>query len=99
MNNYLPIGTIVVLNENADTKFMVVGYLPINQKGDCRDYSAIRYPMGMYDNHSFFFFNNKDIREVLYKGYEDDDFTSMMALLKYASEKQNDNSQRGEENG
>lgn len=90
MDNYLPIGTIVVLNENIDVKFMVVGYLPTNQKGDCRDYAAIRYPMGVYDNHSFFFFDNKDIHKVLFKGYEDDDFTSMMALLKNALENRED---------
>lgn len=77
----LPIGTIVTLNNQSDLKFMIVGYFPQNESGEQRDYSAIRYPMGVYDNRMYFFFNRADICEILHKGYEDDDFAAMQSLI------------------
>lgn len=100
MSEFMPIGTVVTLQENSKFKFMIVGYYPTNKEGECRDYTAIRYPMGVYDNRLFFFFNKEDVHEVLHMGYTDDDFTSMIALLKYFKEKQQqDCSKEGEENG
>lgn len=86
MKDILSIGTIVKLQNDSKVKFMIVGYYPTNQSGEQRDYSAIRYPMGVYDNRMFFFFNDEDICEILHKGYVDDDFESMIALLKNAKD-------------
>ena len=81
MNKKLyPIGTIVKLDEKSKILFMIVGYLPQNKNGDKRDYTAVRYPMGVYDNRMFFFFNQSDIFEVLHSGYENEDFYAMAAL-------------------
>lgn len=77
----LPIGTVVKLNENSDIKFMIVGFFPTNETGEQRDYTAIRYPMGVYDNRMYFFFNKSDIVDVVYKGYIDDEFLIMTELI------------------
>lgn len=79
--DYLPIGSIVDLAEHSNVKLMIVGYFPQNSSGDQRDYSAIRYPMGVYDNRMFFFFNHSDIHTVYHKGYEDDSFYSLLAIM------------------
>jgi Uncharacterized protein conserved in bacteria len=88
---YLPIGSIVVLNSSETYKFMIVGYLPTNESGEQRDYSAIRYPMGFYDNRLFFFFNHADISDILHTGYIDEDFEMMMSFLRVAKEKTTEN--------
>ncbi len=98
MNGVLPIGTVVSLQEDSKVKFMIVGYFPTNNQGDSGDYTAIRYPMGVYDNRMFFFFNQGDIYKVLHTGYMDDDFTSMAAVIKYAKENQKNNSEEGDNN-
>ena len=98
MNDFVPIGTVVKLHENSNIKFMIVGYYPTNQDGESRDYAAIRYPMGVYDSRMYFFFNKEDISDVLHMGYIDDSYTSMIALLKNALEKQKNKSEGGENN-
>lgn len=81
MKKILPIGTVVKLNEHSDVKFMIVGYFPTNNDGEMKDYSAIRYPMGAYDNRMFFFFNETSIFEVLHEGLIDDEFKVMCAFI------------------
>ena len=81
MIHLLPIGTVVKLSEKSDIKFMIVGYLPQNEQGERRDYSAIRYPMGVYDSRMYFFFNESDVTEILHRGYEDDEFHAMESLF------------------
>jgi len=78
----LPIGTIVTLQNDSNIKFMIVGYFPTNQSGEQRDYSAIRYPMGIYDNRMYFFFNSSDISNIIHRGFEDDEFIIMTELIK-----------------
>ncbi len=80
-NKVLPIGSIVRIAEDSEVKLMIVGYFPENTQGERRDYSAIRYPMGVYDNRLYFFFNNADIFQVVYNGYEDEEFRSMCSLI------------------
>ena len=77
----LPIGTVVKLKEDSSIKFMVVGFLPTNRDGECRDYAAIRYPMGVYDSRLYFFFNDCDVLEIVHRGYEDEEFKTMTLLL------------------
>lgn len=79
--DYLPIGSVVDLSEHSEVKLMIVGYFPQNTSGDQRDYSAVRYPMGVYDNRMFFFFNNTDIRTIYHRGFEDEDYYSLLALI------------------
>lgn len=80
-SDMLPIGSVVVLRKDSKVKFMIVGFFPTNEAKERRDYTAIRYPMGVYDNRMFFFFNDSDIHEVLHKGYIDDEFEIMKELI------------------
>lgn len=77
----LPIGTVVRLQSDSQIKFMIVGYFPTNTEGERRDYSAVRYPMGVYDNRMFFFFNTEDVFEICHMGHTDDEFVVMTELI------------------
>lgn len=82
----LPIGTVVTLSEESNVKFTIVGFFPTNEAGERRDYAAIRYPMGVYDNRMYFFFNSGDIHAVLHKGYVDDEFLVMTEFVNNSPE-------------
>lgn len=77
----LPIGTVVAIKNNPGIKFMIVGYFPTSREGERRTYSAIRYPMGVYDNRVYFFFNNSDISEIAHMGYVDEDYENMTIFI------------------
>ncbi len=79
--DYLPIGSVVDLAERSEVKLMIVGYFPQNAAGDQRDYAAVRYPMGVYDNRMFFFFNHSDICTLYHKGFEDNEYYSLLAII------------------
>lgn len=87
MNKLLPIGSVVKIQESDKYAFMIVGYFPQNKEGEMRDYSAVRYPMGAYDSRVFFFINHKDISTVLFRGYENEEYSALMELISvYAKE-------------
>lgn len=88
INNLLPIGTIVKLNAESEVKYMVVGYFPQNAKGDRKDYVLVRYPIGAINSKVFFFVNQEQIKDVVFEGYKDKDFSAMAVLM--------DNAQRQE---
>lgn len=81
MRNILPIGTIVLIHKIPSMKFMIVGYFPTNKSGERKDYTAIRYPMGAYDNRLFFFFDEEDISELIYEGYKDNEYEIMRDFI------------------
>lgn len=73
LDKYLPIGTIVLLN-NGNKKIMIYGRKQIHaQSGIMFDYVACFYPEGNINEKYTFLFNNEDIREVVFRGYEDED--------------------------
>ena len=77
----LPIGTVVNLKKTSEMPVMIIGYFPYNENGDSKDYVSVRYPMGAFDNKMFFFFNQEDIEEVVFKGYMDDSFTALKKTI------------------
>lgn len=81
MNKLLPIGSVVKMQKDDKYSFMIVGYFPQNKEGEMRDYSAVRYPMGVYDSRVFFFINHKDIATVLFMGYESEEYAALMSLV------------------
>lgn len=82
LNKYLPIGTIVLLN-NGNKKIMIYGRKQIHaQSGIMFDYVACFYPEGNIDEKYTFLFNNEDIREVVFRGYEDEDEVEFNDKLK-----------------
>ena len=74
MEKLLPIGSIVVLN-NGKQKLMITGRGSLYNNGGTIgyfEYSACIYPFGIA-NQQALFFNNENIKEVIFKGYTDED--------------------------
>lgn len=69
MKEYLPIGTVVVLNK-GEKKLMIYGRKQINIKDNVEyDYVSCLYPEGNINKDYMFLFNNEDIKEVIFRGY------------------------------
>ncbi len=70
----LPIGTVVML-EGGTKKVMITGFcsVPNDNDEEIYDYSGCMYPEGVINSDEVLLFNNGDINEVFFKGYEDDD--------------------------
>lgn len=76
MKNYLPIGTIVQL-QNASSRLMIIG-ININNEdetGEVKnyDYIAVGYPEGFLDKDQMYLFNSSSIERVDFVGYDDDE--------------------------
>lgn len=72
-NNYLPLGSIVRLND-GDMKLMIISRFPLfENKGEVGyfDYASCVYPSG-HSNEQTYFFNQEDIAEVFFEGYIDE---------------------------
>ena len=80
----LPIGTIVLLN-NGQKRLMIVGRFAIkNDSDELFDYLGCLYPEGIISDKTNFLFNDSDIKEVVYKGFtdeEDEDFKKQIGVL------------------
>lgn len=81
----LPIGTIVLL-ENGEKKLMVIGIKQTEASGDGKeyDYLGILYPEGHIGEQFQYLFNHKDIKEIFFRGYEDEereDFIRKLSAL------------------
>lgn len=70
---YLPIGSVVLL-KNGIRKAMVIGIMPIitDKTGEQRsyDYTGVIYPEGLLSIEASFVFNQDQITEVIFRGYE-----------------------------
>jgi hypothetical protein len=69
-NNYLPIGTIVIL-KGSNQKIMITGYF-CSKKEKLYQYSGCIYPDGL--SKKTLMFNNADIKKIIYMGLEDDEY-------------------------
>lgn len=68
----LPIGSVVLLNEGIKP-LMIYGIRQTNEEtGEEYDYIAVLYPEGNIGQAGQFLFTHEDIREVLFRGYEDE---------------------------
>lgn len=71
MKNFLPIGSVVEL-ENGKAQLMIVNRFPLyneNGKIGYYDYSACLYPQGNINNE-YYFFNSENIKTILFEGYK-----------------------------
>lgn len=70
--DFLPIGSIVQLLE-FNRRLMITGILQyVKERPDkCYDYLGVLYPEGDVGNQFHLTFNQDDIKEVLFRGYED----------------------------
>lgn len=80
MKEYLPIGSIVLLN-NGTKKVMIYGRRQMNMEKKIFDYVACLYPEGNINEQYNFLFNNEDIAEVIFKGFEDDEEKEFLNML------------------
>lgn len=74
MKDFLPIGSVVLLKE-GDKKLMIFGILQSNEDDETEeyDYIGVPYPEGnMGDDYQYLFYH-KDIEEVFFRGYEDEE--------------------------
>lgn len=71
MNEYLPIGSVVLLN-GGTKKVMIIGRLQRQtDNGQIWDYSACLYPEGLLDPNELYLFNNEDIDRLYFIGMQD----------------------------
>lgn len=73
INNYLPIGSIVLLKE-GNKKLMIFGIMQSEQnekESQEYDYIAVPYPEGNMGQDYQYLFNSEDIDTIVSRGYED----------------------------
>lgn len=81
MEKYLPIGTVVVLN-NGTKKIMIYGRKQLAaDDGVEYDYVACLYPEGNISDDYTFLFNHENIKEVIFTGFSDDEEQDFQKIL------------------
>lgn len=86
MNNYLPIGTIVLLKD-ATKKILIVGYLPQEGK-DTKvfDYSGVPFPEGLIDSRKILLFDHNQIETICHNSIIDKEVIEMINKVKKVKE-------------
>lgn len=71
---YLPIGTIVLLN-GGEKKVMITGFcvIPNDNTHKLYDYSGCLFPEGIIDSNEVCLFNHDQIEEICFRGYENEE--------------------------
>lgn len=88
MNNFLPIGSVVLL-KGAQKRLMIIGRFQVAvESRQIYDYSACLYPEGLMNPKDVFLFNNDDIERVYYMGMQDEEEFAFCKLLVEEVEKQ-----------
>ncbi|SEQ34424.1 hypothetical protein SAMN02910369_01610 [Lachnospiraceae bacterium NE2001] len=72
--NYVPLGSIVLLNGGIQKLLVTSRGLVVNNKGNelFFDYAGVPYPEGLI-GEKIFYFNHENIAKVVFTGYSDDD--------------------------
>ena len=85
----LPIGSVVLLEEGKK-KLMITGVKQTDNETKIEyDYIGVLYPEGSLGEKGQFLFNHKDIKEITFKGFEDDERARFLEYLaEYYAEKQ-----------
>lgn len=83
----LPIGSVVQV-QGFKQHMMIFGVLQqsAGDPGRQYDYVAVPHPLGNTDPRMRIGFNHADIEEVLFRGYEDDQWKAYVALLSHMSQ-------------
>lgn len=68
----LPIGSIVLLQE-GEKRLMISGVIQSDASGDGQeyDYLGVLYPEGHIGDQFQYLFNHGDIKEIVFRGFED----------------------------
>ena len=82
MEELLPIGNVVML-ENGNKRTVIMGVLQfnLNNQGRIYDYLGVPYPEGYMGQGSSILFNHDSVREVLFRGYENEERQNMLEVM------------------
>lgn len=74
MKRLMPLGTIVTLDLENNTKLMVIGRLVKKNESEKKiwDYCACRVPVGIADN-DLSFFDHEQVKRLLFIGFQDEE--------------------------
>ena len=78
----LPIGSIVLLEE-GEKRLMISGIMQSDASGNGEeyDYVGVLYPEGHIGDQFQYLFNHKDISEIIFRGFEDDERVEFLEKL------------------
>lgn len=85
IKDLLPIGSIVLLKD-GEKRLMINGIMQSDASGNGKeyDYLGVLYPEGHIGDQFQYLFNHEDIREIVFRGFEDterNDFLEKLASL------------------
>lgn len=73
MNQFLPIGSVVLL-KGAQKKIMIIGRFQVSvETKTIYDYAGCLYPEGMMNPKDLFLFQHDDIETIYYMGMQDEE--------------------------
>lgn len=82
----LPIGSVVLLS-GAEKRLMIFGVGQTDVTNDISyDYIGVVYPEGNMGTETQFLFNHKDIVQVCFRGFEDEERDDFIGRLQSAYE-------------
>ena len=95
IEDLLPLGSIVMLN-GGQKRLMIYGVMQTEQTTNTQyDYIGVLYPEGSMGKGTQYLFNNDQIKQVFFKGYEDEERAGFIDKL--AQYYKNKNSAQGTE--
>lgn len=82
VRNLLPVGSVVIL-KNGEKKLMIIGIKQIDSDNPKKtfDYLGVLYPEGYIGDKFQYLFNNNDIDEVFFRGFEDEERVAFLNNL------------------
>lgn len=93
IKDLLPIGSIVILKD-GEQPLMIYGIMQSDgesglfKKSKEYDYASVPYPQGNLGPGMTFLFNHEDIKEIIFRGYEDEERTKFLNELSNQYEKE-----------
>jgi len=81
MKKYLPIGSVVLLKE-ADKKVIIVGLMQNATETETTwDYCALPYPEGIFNSINLSLFNEDQIENIFFIGFQDTEALEFLSGL------------------
>ena len=80
IRDFLPLGSIVKLEDGQKYLIHRIAVLDEDVKSGHYDYAAVSYPNAMFEDKELRF-NHADIKEILHKGYIDEEYAEHIELM------------------
>lgn len=82
IKDLLPIGSVVRLHD-GEKRLMIIGIMQSDASGNGKeyDYLGILYPEGHIGDQFQYLFNQEDIEDVIFRGFEDDERVEFLNKL------------------